>query len=89
MNLKPNCFETDKKKDVGLDFGIKDTIITSDGEKFKVNIEESERLKKLQRKFAKTKKGSNNRYKIKLKIQKEYEYITNKRKEVLQYEYKK
>lgn len=85
--VKLTCFEFTKKSvftnkpktDIGLDFGIKDTIITSDGTKFKVSIEETEHLKKLQRKFAKTKKGSNNRYKLKLKIQKEHERITNRK----------
>lgn len=77
--IKPSVFSNTVKKDIGLDFGIKDSIITSDGIKFKVFIEESERLKRLQIKFAKTKKGSNNRYKLKLKIQKEYERITNRR----------
>jgi len=77
--IKPSVFSNTLKKDIGLDFGIKDSIITSDGTKFKVSIEESERLKRLQRKFAKTKKGSNNRYKLRLKIQKEYDGVVNRR----------
>lgn len=77
--IKESTFSNEVKPDVGLDFGIKDSIITSDGKKFKVSIEESERLKKLQRKFAKAKKGSNNWYKLKLQVQKEYERITNRR----------
>jgi len=88
--IKLTCFEFikdmssigEEKPDVGLDFGIKDSIITSDGVKFKVSIEESERLKRLQRKFAKTKKGSNNRYKLKLKVQKEYDRIVNRRNDI-------
>ena len=77
--IKESIFTNGVKLDVGLDFGIKDSIITSDGKKFKVSIEESERLKKLQRKFAKATKGSNNWYKLKLQVQKEYEHIVNKR----------
>lgn len=77
--IKPSVFSNTVKKDIGLDFGIKDSIITSDDVKFKVSIEESERLKKLQRKFAKTKKGSNNRYKLRLKVQKEYDRVVNRR----------
>ena len=77
--IKESTFTNEVKPDIGIDFGIKDSIITSNGKKFKVSIEESERLKKLQCKFAKTVKGSNNRYKLKLKIQKEYEHIINKR----------
>jgi transposase len=34
-------------KDIGLDFGIKTNITTSEGEKMDISIEESERLKKL------------------------------------------
>ena len=37
------------KPEIGIDMGIKTTITTSDGRKFKVLIEESERLKKCQR----------------------------------------
>ena len=37
-------------KDIGLDFGIKTNITTSEGEKLDISIEESERLKKLQKK---------------------------------------
>jgi len=77
--IKESIFTNEVKPDVGLDFGIKDSIITSDGKKFKVSIEESEHLKKLQRKLAKATKGSNNWYKLKLQVQKEYEHIANKR----------
>ena len=59
--------------------GCSTTLTLSNGKKFKVSIEETERLKKLQKKLSKSKKGSNNRYKLKLKIQKEYNHITNKR----------
>lgn len=38
-------------KEIGLDFGIKTTITTSEGEKIKISVEESERLKKLQKKM--------------------------------------
>ena len=68
-------------KDVGLDFGIKDNITTSEGDKINVCVEESERLKLLQRKFARQQKGSNNRYKNLMKIKKEYEKLNNKKKD--------
>jgi putative transposase len=68
-------------KDVGLDFGIKDSIVTSDGEKFNVKIPESEKLKNLQRRFSKKAKGSKQRRKVNLKIRKEYEKITNQKKD--------
>lgn len=68
-------------KDVGLDFGIKDTIVTSDGEKFNIKIPESKKLKNLQRRFSKKAKGSKQRERVRRKIQKEYEKITNQKKD--------
>lgn len=86
--IKLTCFEnlTNKRiqkpiKEVGLDFGIKTNITTSDNEKFDICIEESERLKGLQRKFARQTKGSNNRYKTLKKIKLEYEKLSNKKKD--------
>ena len=61
---KENFKEKQKNgKEIGLDFGIKTNITTSDGEKLDVSIEESERLKKLQREMFRKVKESNNRYK--------------------------
>ncbi len=86
--IKLTCFEfvtfeklnsCCNKQDLGLDFGIKNNVTTSEGEIFNCFIEESEHLKRLQRKLAKSKKNSNNRYKLRIKIQKEYEKITNKK----------
>jgi len=66
-------------KSVGLDFGIKDNIVTSDGEKFNCNVQESEYLKYLQRQLHKKQKGSKRYYKLLNQIQKEYEHIANKK----------
>lgn len=86
--IKLTCFEnlTNKRinkpiKEVGLDFGIKTHITTSDNEKFNITIGESERLKGLQRKFARQVKGSNNRNKTLIKIKREYELLLNKKKD--------
>lgn len=68
--------------EIGIDFGIKDTITLSNGEKFKSSIGETERLKRLQRKLARQKKGSNNRYKTRILIRKEYQKITNKKNDI-------
>lgn len=76
--------KVDKKltgKKVGLDFGIKDSIVTSDGEKFSIKIPETCRLKRLQLFFAKKKKGSRNWYKCLWKIKKEYEKISNQKQD--------
>lgn len=66
-------------KSVGLDFGIKDNLVTSDGEKFNVKISESKKLKSLQRHFSRKVKGSKQRYKVLQQIKKEYEKIGNQK----------
>ena len=50
-------------KEIGLDYGIKTSIITSEGEKLDVSVQESDRLKMLQRKLQRRVKGSKNRSK--------------------------
>ena len=68
-------------KEIGLDFGIKTNITTSEGEKLDISIEESERLKKLQKQLFRKIKGSNNRYKTIKKIQREYQKLSNKKQD--------
>ena len=87
--LKVTCYinkdslpkSTTNDKEIGLDFGIKTNITTSEGEKIDVSVEESERLKKLQRKLQNQKKGSNNRYKTIKQIRRQYLKLTNKKKD--------
>ena len=67
---------------IGLDFGIQTNITCSTGEKINVQVEESERLRKLQAKLAKKKKHSNNWYKTKSLIRKEYTHIQNKKNDI-------
>ena len=67
---------------VSIDLGIKDLIITSNGEKFENKQfyrKQENKLKKLNRKFAKTQKDSNNHQKIRVKIAKLNEKIKNQR----------
>ena len=67
---------------VGIDLGVKDFIITSDGEVFenKHFFKKSEdKIKKLQRQLSKKAKGSNNRNKVRIKIAKKFEHLTNQR----------
>ena len=68
-----------KNKEIGLDFGIKDSITTSDGEKFKCSVQESDYLKFLQRKLTKKQKGSKRYYRCLNQIRKEHEYLSNKK----------
>jgi putative transposase len=69
-------------KEVGIDLGIKDFVITSDGYKYKNNkytkIYEKQ-LKENQRHLSKKIKGSNNYNKQKLKVGKIHKKITNSR----------
>jgi len=66
-------------KAIGLDFGIKDNITTSNGETYNCKIAESKKLKRLQKHFARKKNGSKNKYKLLGKIHKEYDNITNQK----------
>ena len=72
--------ESEKKTSIGLDFGIKTTITTSEGEKYDISVREPERLKGLQKKLARQKKGSRGWYKTKHLIRREYEKLCNKRR---------
>ena len=79
---KENFKEIKKNgKEIGLDFGIKTSLTTSEGEKFDVTVEESDRLKRLQRDMSRRKKGSNNRYKTIKLIRREYLKLSNKKKD--------
>ena len=69
------------KPEIGIDMGIKTTITTSDGRKFRVLIGESERLKKCQRLIARRKKGSSNRYRARKLVRKSYQKLGNKKRD--------
>lgn len=69
------------EKILGIDLGIKNYIVTSDGKKYKNEIKINEqRLKGLQRALSRSTRGSRNREKIIIKIQKFYRSLKNKRK---------
>jgi putative transposase len=65
--------------EIGIDMGIKTHITTSEGIKYNVFIGETERLKRLQRKEARQKKGSNNRKKTRFLINREYQKLSNRK----------
>ena len=70
-------------KIIGLDLGIKELVITSDGKKYDNNKTISKyekRIKKLQRKLSKKIKGSNNYYKTKQKLARLYSKTKHTRK---------
>lgn len=69
-------------KQVGIDLGVKDFVITSDGEAFenKHFLKKVEnKMKRLQRQLSRKVKGSNNREKQRVKFAKLYERMTNKK----------
>ena len=73
---------------VGIDLGVKDFIITSDGEVFENRHffkNEEKQIKKLQRQLSKKVKGSNNRNKAQIRIAKLFERITNKKNAYIHY----
>ncbi len=71
-----------KQKQTSIPVGIKYQLTLTTGESFKWYIPETKRLKRLQKILARKRKGSKNYQKIKRLIQKEWEYIKNKRKDI-------
>lgn len=81
---KPDFIRTDKY--IGIDLGIKDFAITSDGKKYENHkyLEHSLlKLVRLQRELSRKTKGSSNWNKARIKVAKMYEKITNQRKDFL------
>lgn len=73
--------------EIGIDLGIKEFAITSDGEMIenpKYLRKSEKRLRKLQKDLSRCKKGSKNREKCRIKVAKQHEKITNQRKDFLQ-----
>lgn len=73
-------------KQIGIDLGIKEFAITSDGEMIKnpkYLHKSKKRLKKLQKDLSRCKKGSKNREKCRIKLAKQHEKIANQRKDFL------
>lgn len=81
---KEKLSKTDNQ--IGIDLGIKEFAITSDGEMIKnpKYLRKSEkRLRKLQKDLSRCKKGSKNREKCRIKVARCHEKITNQRKDFL------
>ena len=72
---------------VGIDLGIKDFAITSDGDKIsnpKYLAKSEKKLVKLQRQLSRKSSGSNNRNKARIKVARAWDKITNQRTDFLQ-----
>lgn len=78
-----NIYTPDLKKSVGIDFGLKNFITLSNGEK--INSPEYlkkslRKLRRLSKNFSRKKTNSNNKEKARIKLAKCYEKISNQRK---------
>lgn len=76
-----DAFGTSKSNEVGIDLGIKDFAILSNGTKYNMDIKHikklEKKLKRLQRKFSRTMPKSKNHEKRRIKVAIQYEKITN------------
>jgi len=84
--LKVTCFLPKENKNIskeilGIDFGIKDDLVLSNGIKFQTKFPTSFKIKREQRKLAKKKKGSHNYWKQKNKVALVYEKQNNKKQD--------
>ena len=71
---------------IGIDLGIKEFAITSDGEMIenpKYLRKSEKKLRKLQKDLSRCQKGSKNREKCRIKVAKQHEKIANQRKDFL------
>ena len=77
-------FEIKKKRtlsnQIGIDLGIKDFAVLSNGKKYSLKIKEGN-IKFLHKQVSKKKKGSNNKNKARLKLAKQYEKIDNQKQD--------
>ena len=71
---------------VGIDLGVKDFVITSDGEIFENKHfykSQERKIKKLHRQLSKKVKGSNNSNKARIRLAKAYERLTNQKEQYI------
>ena len=82
----PTKSKLERSNAVGIDMGLKDFVVTSDGDKIanpKFLRKSEERLARRQKKLSKKKKGSKNRNKQRQKVAKLHGKIANQRKDFL------
>jgi len=84
--LKVTCFLLKENKEIskeiiGIDFGIKDDLVLSNGIKFQTKFTTSSEIKREQRKLSKKKKGSHNYWKQKNKVALAYGKQNNKKQD--------
>ena len=90
VSVLVDCEQQEKplkiNSEIGIDLGIKEFAITSNGEMIentKYLHKSEKKLRKLQKDLSRCQKGSNNREKCRIKVAKQHEKITNQRKDFL------
>ena len=90
VSVLVNCEEQSKllqsNNEIGIDLGIKEFCITSDGEMIenpKYLRKSEKKLRKLQKDLSRCQKGSKNREKCRVKVARQHEKIANQRKDFL------
>ena len=86
VDITGNDLLEDSKRKIGIDLGIKEFAITSDGEMIenpKYFRKSEKKLRKLQKDLSRCKKESKNREKCRIKVAKQHEKIANQRKDFL------
>ena len=69
----------ESKDIIGLDFGIKDSITLSNGQKFDFNTPIPKSLKRVNKKLSRATSGSKNRFKHQQNLKRRYQRLTNKK----------
>ena len=85
-DLMKNVKQTDNC--IGIDLGINDFVITSDGEVFDnchFKKSQNNKIKRLQKQLSRKQKGSNNRNKARIRLAKLYKKIRDKKEYFLHY----
>lgn len=90
VSVLVDCEEQEKlpksENEIGIDLGIKEFAITSNGEMIenpKYLRKSEQKLRKLQKNLSRCQKGSKNREKRRIKVAKQHEKIANQRKDFL------
>ena len=79
---KENKIKEKINETIGIDFGCSTDFTLSNGEKINAKVQESERLKRLQKKQARQTKGSKNWYRTVGQVRKEYQKQTNRKNDL-------
>jgi putative transposase len=80
LDLPVKTLETPTNDIVGIDLGIKDFVICSDGTIYEnLKFKTKKKLKRLHKNLSRKQKGSNNRIKAKVKLAKQYNKINHQK----------